>query len=148
MYILPRYIWRKYYWTDIRLLGACMDLHSVKLWTFTQGGVVAIDLFPCHPTSPPRVAQLDQFDIVKCICIVIYPNFSNWAKKNPATGRDTLSPHFWFQVFYYFYSWRGYILFKYDPLFRFLVFLRGLLRWCHRIGMCNRLGRRKVRERQ
>ena len=25
-------------------------------------------------------------------------------KKNPATGGDTLSPHFWFQVFYYFHS--------------------------------------------
>ena len=24
--------------------------------------------------------------------------------KNPATGGDTLSPHFWFQVTYYFYS--------------------------------------------
>ena len=25
-------------------------------------------------------------------------------EKNPATGGDALSPHFWFQVFYYFYS--------------------------------------------
>ena len=25
-------------------------------------------------------------------------------EKNPATGEDTPSPHFWFQVFYYFYS--------------------------------------------
>ena len=24
--------------------------------------------------------------------------------RNPTTGGDTLSPHFWFQVFYYFYS--------------------------------------------
>ena len=25
--------------------------------------------------------------------------------KNPATGGDTLRPHFWFHVFYYFYSY-------------------------------------------
>ena len=27
-----------------------------------------------------------------------------YSEKNPATGGDTLSPHFWFQVFYNFYS--------------------------------------------